>query len=260
MKKILGVDFGASTTDFVVMKGKKIIFSESVESAGLRKPREKIKEILSEQVSLIAVTGGKNTFSNCFEGVPVKKVSEVEAIGLGGLFLSGEKKALVASLGTGTCIVSASKKCVHCTGTGVSGGTFLGLSEKILKTRNMKKINSLAEKGFLKRIDLSIRDITDRKIGSLPGTATASNFSRPGAKKEDLAIGIANLVAEANASIISLAADKAGQSKIILTGKLLDSGVLRKRVILGLRVLGKKAVLPKDYGVATAVGACVNFF
>jgi len=261
-KSILGVDLGASTTDFVLMNGLKVSFAESLSPMDLIALSIKIKEIREGQgdFSLIALTGGKSAFSpGEFSGVPVKKIGEINAIGAGGLFLSGASRALVASLGTGTCIVSARNgNYSHCSGTGVSGGSLLGLSKSLLGTADLKKFNSLAEKGSLKKIDLSVSDIVGSGIGNLPGTATASNFAKAGrAKKADLALGIANLVAEANASVICLAAEKSRQSLIVLTGKLLSVPVVKKRLLAGFSLLGKEAIVPKNYDIATAIGACV---
>ncbi len=261
-ERILGIDLGASSADFVLMDSGKISFCESLAPMDLIELAKKIKQLKSELggISFIALTGGKSAFSpSTFSKTPVKKVNEISAIGAGGLFVSGKQRALVASLGTGTCIVCCrGKKFEHCSGTGVGGGTLLGLSQKMLGTADLKKFNSLAEKGSLRKIDLRVADIVGSGIGSLPGTATAANFAKlSGAKKADIALGIANLVAEANASIISLAAEKCRQRDIVLTGKLLSIPVVKKRLIAGFRLLGKKAVVPEHYAVATAAGACV---
>ncbi|MFH1234195.1 MAG: hypothetical protein V1493_01120 [Candidatus Diapherotrites archaeon] len=164
------------------------------------------------------------------------------------------------SLGTGTCIVDAkgNGKFEHCSGTGVGGGTLLGLSMRALGAKGLKEINALAEKGNLSKVDLLVEDIAGKGIGKLPGNATAANFAKCGkAGRGDVALGIINMVAETNAVLVSLAAEKCGQKEIILTGKLLAVHVFRKRLLAAFRVLGKKVVVPKDYGIATAAGACV---
>ncbi len=261
-ERILGIDLGASTTDFVLMEGKRVYFKESMPSLDLDSLEKKIKSVKKNLggISFIALTGGKSAFfPSRFSGIKVKKVNEINAIGAGGLFLSGKKRALVASLGTGTCIVSMNGSIArHCCGTGVSGGTLVGLSKKLLGFSDLKRFNSLAKKGSLKRIDLSVMDIVGKGIGNLPGNATASNFAKAGnSTKADIAIGIANLVAEANASIVSLSAQKCRQHDIVLTGKLLSVPVVKKRLLAGLKLLGCKAVVPRHYEIATAIGACV---
>jgi len=259
---LLGVDLGASSTDFVLMKRRKILRKKSIPPISLKQLPRAIKEtgFGSGELELIAVTGGKSASANReYLGVHARKVGEVRAIGAGGLFLSGKRKALVASLGTGTCIVSAGGKSFrHCAGTGVSGGTLLGLSKRLLGIKGWQEINKLAGKGNLKRVDLLVKDIVGQGIGKFPGNATASNFAIQGrVSRADMALGIINLVAEVNAVTIALAASACREKRVVLTGKLLAVPLARKRLLAGLKMLGVRAVVPKNYGIATAVGACV---
>lgn len=259
---VLGVDLGASSADFVLMKKKRILGKKSIQPIALKQLPKAISGtgFDAAKLEVIAVTGGRSASAlNKYGGIPVTKVGEIRAIGAGGLFLSGKRKAIVASLGTGTCIVEArSGKFRHCTGIGVSGGTLLGLSKRLLGTASWSEVNRLAGKGSLKRVDLLVKDIVGRGIGQLPGNATASNFAMQGkASRADIALGIINLVAEVNAAIIALAVSACGQKRIVLTGKLLAVPLVRKRLLAGLKMLGVKAIVPKNYGVATAVGACV---
>lgn len=262
---ILGVDLGASSTDFVLMKRKKILQKKSIPPIALKQLQPAIKSMAfqSEKLSSINITGGRNARARDeYNGVRVKRVSEISAIGAGGLFLSGKRKAIVASLGTGTCIVSAEGKSFrHCAGTGVSGGTLLGLSERLLKAKKWNEINRLAKKGDLKRVDLRVKDIVGKGIGKLPGNATASNFARQEkATRADLALGVINLVAEVNAVTIALAASACSQKNVVLTGKLLAVPLARARLLASLQMLGIKAIVPRYFGVATAVGACLAGF
>jgi type II pantothenate kinase len=261
---LLGVDLGASTTDFVLFEKGKVLRKKSIEAVPLSGIE---KEILALKWPLFKVkrfcmTGGKSASAKkALLGKPVKRIGEISAIGAGGLFVSGKKSALVVSLGTGTCIVNAlgKKKFEHCSGTGVGGGTLLGLSVQSLGTKELKEINALAEKGNLSKVDLLVEDIVGKGIGKLPGSATAANFAKcKKAGKNDVALGIINMVAETNAVLVLLAAEKCGQKEIVLTGKLLAVPVFRQRLLAAFKVLGKKALVPKDYGVATAVGACVS--
>ena len=259
---ILGIDLGASSSDFVLMEGKRLLGEKSMPAISLGELEIEIIRLKwpLEKVSHFCITGGMSSKAkNSLLASPVKKVNEINAIGSGGLFVSGKKRALIASLGTGTCIVNANNgKFGHCSGTGVSGGTLLGLGKLLLGTTDLKRINQLAAKGDLRKVDLQVKDIIGKGIGKLPGHATASNFAKQGkAGKSDIALGIINMVAEANAVVVSLAAEKCGQKEIVLTGKPLSVPVLRKRLLAGLKLLGREAIVPRNYGNATAIGACV---
>ena len=260
---ILGIDLGASSTDFVLMDKREILGKKSIGSVPLRGLAKEIKELgwPLEKIRFIALTGGKSSRAKKeIAGLPVRKVNELQAISAGGLALSSKKNALVVSLGTGTCIVSARNNTFsHAGGTGIGGGTLVGLSKILLNTTDLEKINALAEKGKSGNVDLLVRDVVGSGIGSLPGNATAANFARLGrARKQDVAAGIANLVAEANAMVIALAARDSKQPCVVLTGKLLGVPALRKRLVACLKTLGFKPVISRNSGIATAVGAAVS--
>ena len=60
-----------------------------------------------------------------------RKVDEFHAIGKGGLFLTGLTRAIIVSMGTGTAFIIADQNGEkHIGGTGIGGGTLLGLPIK----------------------------------------------------------------------------------------------------------------------------------
>jgi len=259
---ILGIDLGASTTDFVLMDKFEILKKKSIKAVkmeALDKEIGKLKWPL-EKLRLIAITGGKSADApKTIFGIKAHKVNELQAISTGGLALASKRNALVVSLGTGTCIVSTRNNVfTHAGGTGIGGGTLIGLSKLLLGTTDLEKINVMALKGKSGNIDLLVKDVVGSGIGSLPGDATASNFAKlKKAKKEDLAAGIVNLIAEANAMVISLSSRESQQQNVVLLGKLLDVPAFKERLMECLSVLGRKPVVPHNYGIASAVGAAV---
>jgi len=92
-------------------------------------------------ISRVMVTGvGSSYLNERIYNIPTGKVEEFYAIGMGGLFLSGLSKAVVVSMGTGTAFVRAEKNgnVKHLGGTGVGGGTLLGLSNRMLNIRHLR--------------------------------------------------------------------------------------------------------------------------
>lgn len=70
------------------------------------------------------------------------KVDEFYAIGYGGLYLLGKSSAIVVSMGSGIVYVKATENSiVHIGGSGVGGGTLIGLSEKLLKHQILEVLN-----------------------------------------------------------------------------------------------------------------------
>lgn len=152
-------------------------------------------------------------------------VPEFRATGLGGLFLSGLSRALVVSMGTGTAMVYSEegKEPEYLGGTGVGGGTLLGLSKKLLGLEDIEHLQQLAREGDLSRIDLRIGDITKKDPNlTMPDFMTASNFGKVSdiATNADVALGIINMVFETIGMIALFAARGKQIRDIVLTGNL----------------------------------------
>lgn len=262
---IVGIDIGGSTTDAVVIEngGLHVVTIEANDpvaaAAGALGKLASEFGIRLEDIERIAATGaGARVLGDSLLGRPILKVNEFTAIGVGGTSLAGTEQALVVSLGTGTAIVSVTPgKIQHFSGTGVGGGTLLGLARHMLGVVTIERLEELARKGDLRRIDLSVRDIAGGPIGDLPPGTTAANFGKIGADAtpEDKALAIMNMIVE-SIGVLSLASARAcGQENIVLTGKL--SRLFRfmqeaKRLDFPF---GRRFVIPEHADYATAIGA-----
>ena len=85
-------------------------------------------------IERVMMTGvGSSYVKHNLYGIECTRVPEFNCIGRGGLFLSGLDRALVVSMGTGTAVVRAELggKMDYLGGTGVGGGTLVGLSKQI---------------------------------------------------------------------------------------------------------------------------------
>jgi type II pantothenate kinase len=268
VSKIVGIDVGGSTTKIVGYDRKQLF------SPLLVKANDPVASIygafgrfLSEnklelsQIDRIMVTGVGSTFINeKIFGIPTHKVNEFMAIGLGGLFLSKLDRAIIVSMGTGTAYVMSDKdKAYHIGGTGVGGGTLLGLSNRMLNIRNFSDIVDMAKDGDLKHIDLSIGDISHDKVNGLPNDTTASNFGKiiDLATKADIALGIINLVFQTIGMMAVFASRNEKVNDVVMTGNL--TNVPQGRMIFdGLTSLfGTVFHIPDHAEFATAVGAAM---
>jgi type II pantothenate kinase len=265
---IIGIDIGGTTTDIVGLKDGKIISPLTVKAddpitsaAGALGKFLETQNISLSEISIISATGvGAGKIKNNLFGIPVKVVDEFNATGIAGLFLSGLNEAVVVSMGTGTAVVTVKdSKIVHWGGSGVGGGTLVGLADKML---NIKSIETLVEKalrGNLENVDLTVGDIAGGALDNLPASITASNFGKMSdqAKDEDIAIAIINLVAQ-TIGVMGIAAARASDIRdIILTGKL--SGIAPIQTILErvAELYDTKFIIPDNAGFATAIGAAI---
>lgn len=246
MGVVVGIDVGGSTTKivgFVNQNGEKKALEPlfvrandpltSIYGAFGRFTHENGFSL--KDIEKVMMTGVGSTFvtKDLYE-LPCRHVSEFDSIGLGGMYLSGLSDCLVVSLGTGTAIVHASKErgIEYLGGTGVGGGTLIGLSKLLLKAENIEPIVELAEDGMLSNIDLCIGDIAAKEsMGVMPSDLTASNFGNVSdlASKSDIAKGILNLVFETVGMVAIFAARSRGVRDIVLTGNLTHLAFCREK-------------------------------
>ena len=265
---IVAVDIGASTTKGVVLSGSRIVHRYLVQTTdALYSASETLEDLFTKvgsrnRIDQITVSGGgSHKIGGSLLGLPVKKVDEIQAIGLGGLILTNKRKSLVVSVGTGTAMVAAydgGKQIVHVGGTGIGGGTILGLSKRMLGIDNYAVLESMASRGDPDKVDLTVADIVGGPIGIIPANATASNFGKltNDASEEDVAAGIFSMVSQTVGVVTSMAAKAYDlMDDTILVGLLVKSKIVSKTIAKTTKLFGLKVHIPKDCEFSTAVGA-----
>lgn len=263
---IIGIDIGGTTTKIVGYSDRNILSPILVKATDpVASVYGALGRFLNDNglalsdIDKIMVTGvGASYLTDGLLGIPTARVDEFLAIGMGGLFLSGLEKAIVVSMGTGTAFVMADRdRAVHLGGTGIGGGTLLGLSNRMLNIRNFDDIIRMAEGGSLDHIDLTIGDISRDGVTNLLPDTTASNFGKISdlATKADVAMGIINLVFQAIGMMAVFATRTEHVNDVVLTGNLTNvpqaKGVFDKLSTL----FGVNFIIPKNAEYATAVGA-----
>ncbi|MBQ3065608.1 MAG: type II pantothenate kinase [Clostridia bacterium] len=236
MKTIVGIDIGGSTTkivgfgeDMSLIEPMSVRATDPITSVyGAFGKFLSVNQLELEDIERIMITGvGSAYIDKPLYGRPCTHVAEFQCVGRGGIFLSGLREAIIVSMGTGTSISHCTypNDAMHPTvtylgGTGVGGGTLVGLSKKMLNMDSIDHIVELAKNGSLENIDLQIKDMTKKDI--LPSNMTAANFGKVSdvASKADLALGIINMVYE-TVAMMSIFAARSYQTKdIVLTGNL----------------------------------------
>ncbi|MBE6535399.1 MAG: type II pantothenate kinase [Ruminococcaceae bacterium] len=274
MKTVIGIDIGGSTTKIV----------------GFKKNQKKLIEPLfvraTDAVTSVYGAFGKFTMQNGLElsdidkvlmtgvgasfidrpiyGLDCRKVSEFESVGLGGLYLSGLDEAIIVSMGTGTALIHAKKvgdltETKYLGGTGVGGGTLLGLSRRMIGVDTVEHLEQMCEMGNLDNVDLRIKDISKDESFQINGDITASNFGKLSdmADKNDVALGIANMVAETIAMLSVFAARSFNVNTVVLTGNLTTLKSIAT-VFEGLEEnFGVKFIIPENAQFATVIGAAL---
>ena len=147
-QNVIGIDVGGSTTKIVGFK-----LNENGEnkliSPFLVRATDPITSIYGafgkftaennlslDDIDRIMVTGvGATHMQKPIYSLNCHTVPEFSAAALGGLYLSGLDEAIIVSMGTGTALIHAKKEesktnINYLGGTGVGGGTLLGLTKK----------------------------------------------------------------------------------------------------------------------------------
>ena len=269
MGYIIGIDVGGSTTKIVGLKDGVLQNTINVKASDpVTSAYGAFGKFLTESgleiadIDKVMFTGvGSSFLKNEIFGLPCEKVDEFMAIGLGGRHLTGIENALMVSMGTGTAYVSVvGDKIVHEGGTGVGGGTLLGLSSVMIGVRTFENIMALAEKGNLSNVDLTIGDISETNISNMNGEITASNFGKISdvATDDDKALGIVNLVFQTIGMCAVFAARAKGLKDVVLTGNLSKNPMARRTLTMLEGLYEIKFHIPEHSDFATAIGAAIN--
>ncbi len=274
MKTVIGIDIGGSTTKIVGFKKNQKELIEplfvratdavtSVYGAFGKFTMQNALEL--SDIDKVLMTGvGSSFIDRPIYGLDCRKVSEFESVGLGGLYLSGLDEAIIVSMGTGTALIHAKKvgdvtQTKYLGGTGVGGGTLLGLSRRMIGVDTVEHLEQMCEMGNLDNVDLRIKDISKDSSFQINGDITASNFGKLSdmADKNDVALGIANMVAETIAMLAVFAARSFGVNTVVLTGNLTTLRPIAT-VFEGLEEnFGVKFIIPENAQFATVIGAAL---
>lgn len=212
-------------------------------------------------IEKVAITGvGSKYITKPLYSLPCENVPEFRCIGLGGLYLSKFEKAIVVSMGTGTALVHASHggKIDYLGGTGVGGGTLVGISEKLIGVGNVEHIAALAESGNLDNIDLRIKDITPGTY-DLPANMTAANFGKVSdlATKEDLALGLMNMIYETIGMMAVFNSRMHNTNDVVLTGNLTQTPQASVAFATLSEMFNVNFVIPERAQYSTVIGAAL---
>ncbi|NLK39190.1 MAG: type II pantothenate kinase [Clostridiales bacterium] len=221
-------------------------------------------ELELNNIEKVMITGvGSSYVAKPIYGLPSEMVPEFRSTALGGLYLSGLEEAVVVSMGTGTAVIYAKNNTIidYLGGTGIGGGTLMGLSKKLLGMDNIEHIQDLADEGNLKNIDLRVSDIVKNNVlPDMPTEMTAANFGKLSdiATKSDIALGIINMVFETIAMIAIFAARTRNVTDIVLTGNLTTVRQARNLFKSLSRLFDVNFIIPDDSQYGTVIGAALS--
>ena len=264
----ISIDFGITVTD--IIKRDNGALSHEMTLTKQDPDLYLLKDFFSDinfktDVDLLAVTGGKHlNLGDEIESTKIIHVNEIDAVGEGAMDLSGlsnENPTIIVSAGSGTaCILAQDGNYMHCSGTGVGGGTVLGLSKLLLDTTDPTEIAELAKLGNESGVDLILEDVVSGPIGELPSDTTAVNFGKiskidSDISKQDIAAGIVNLVGQTAARIATSVATTFNAKEIVVVGRSPSFNGLKNSLEQAASIMGFSPHFPENGEYASALGA-----
>ena len=268
MKTILGIDIGGTTTKIVGLDHSGALLSTLRVQA--EDPLTSLygafgsylakNGLALADIGRVVLTGvGASHVDGAIYGLPTCKVDEFSASGTGALAMSGQQRAVVATMGTGTAFLWAErgKGVRHLCGSGIGGGTLGGLCRKLVDMERFGQIKKLAEQGDLGKVDLTIRDISPDPAATLDPNMTAANFGNlaEDATPSDIAAGAVNLVLQAIGTMTVLACRCCGCETVVLTGSVTTLSQAKPNFEDFQRLYGIRYIIPERATFATAIGA-----
>lgn len=268
----IGIDIGGSTTKIVGFASKNAASLIEPLSVRATDPVTSVygafgkfiseNDLALADIEKVSVTGvGAKYITKPLYGLPCETVPEFRSIGLGGLYLSELNDVIVVSMGTGTALVHAIRgaEIEYLGGTGVGGGTLSGLSRQLIGIDSVCHLSELALGGDLDHIDLRIKDITAASYSTLPENMTAANFGKVSelATKEDLALGLINMIFETIGMMAIFAARAYHVANIVLTGNLSAYPTCRATFENLSKMFSVNFIIPEASRFATVIGAAL---
>ena len=231
---ILGIDIGTSTIKMIEYKDNTVLNKAIFKNKNNTNIEASLREFMikkeTESIEKVVVTGiGRKKFNSENFSMPVEIVDEFKAIANGGLKLANLEKAIVVSVGTGTCFIKATHyEAKHIGGTGIGAGTLVNLCSKFANVKDYSTILELSKRGDLSKVDLRIEDITDENIPSLPQDLTLSNFGKLSMSvgREDIVLGILNMIFEVIGMMAAFSTINTDIKDIVLIGNIVSIPVV----------------------------------
>ncbi|MCX6019633.1 MAG: Fumble domain-containing protein [Chloroflexi bacterium] len=219
-----------------------------------------------EDFKVLVMTGGRSAgLPDFIDATPLHKVSEIEAIGRGGLLAAGSlfDAALVVSCGSGTAAIAVRPGDVHHTsGTAVGGGTLCGLGQLLLGIADAVEIDTLSSCGNATVLDLTLQEATHGPLGAIPPDATAVNFGKAAEaarrgvlERADVAASLVTMIAQTVALVAIGAARTEKLERIVLVGRLPSLPAVATQLLRTAQFYGANFTIPAEGVFAPVRGA-----
>lgn len=271
MPKEIGIDTGGTLTKLAYLDEDNELKMMFFPSNELESVKEWIRN--NPEIEDIGVTGGRTEqLRDVLKTMKsFKYIVEFEATLKGVRYLLKKEghsieRSLITNIGTGTSIhYMDGNTDVRVGGTGIGGGTLIGLSALTTGITDYTEIRDKAAVGKRDQVDLLVKDIYQGMDTPIDGNLTASNFGKVGItedfnyQQEDVLATVQGLVGEVITTLSIQYAEEKKAQHIVYIGTTLSNNEHLKIVIANYtRTKKHTPIFLQDHGFAGAVGALLN--
>ncbi|WP_079509033.1 type II pantothenate kinase [Mesobacillus jeotgali] len=204
MNNRIGIDGGGSLI--------KIVFEEKGKLHFRKQRIEELDEVMRwlkiiSPNKIVHLTGGRARKLKSMYFPEGKVVDEFSAVCKGANYLMRKngiltnEHSLLVNIGTGTSWFKLNgEQYARVLGSGIGGGTFMGLGKIITDSGDFADLVSFAAAGEKGLVDLLVKDIYDAEEAPISGNLTASNFAKlqgiSSSSPSDKIASLINMIAE----------------------------------------------------------------
>lgn len=214
-------------------------------------------------------TGGKWNDVAASLKLNTQSIDEFPAIVSGTNYLLEEtnqrlNEYILVSIGTGTSIFHVEQDSFErLLGSGIGGGTWLGLGSLIAKGKTFRELVELSATGDHENSDLLVKDIYQMDDAPLTGELTAANFGKahlPGDKSEaDHLQALTQLIGEVIVSLAGTVAASKTINHIVFVGSTLRGNQPLRDVLSSFQeMFSYKPIFLEKGAYAGAIGALLH--
>ncbi|WP_210366071.1 type II pantothenate kinase [Bacillus sp. REN3] len=258
----IGIDAGGSLIK-MAFEENRVLHFKKYPIAQMEEAMEWLKIFSADRK--IILTGGKAGILKTNHFPAARIADEFTASCEGASFLLEQKnllpqkKFLLVNVGTGTSWFTIDgDKQERILGSGVGGGTFMGLGKLLGGNKEFTDLVELSGKGTRGNVDLLVKDIYHPDQPPIPGELTASNFAKTAneATAADRIAAVSNLIAETLTLLtVQAAALQQTSSAVFIGSTIAGNNPLQESLKTYLGMSGIEPVFLPDGEFSGAIGA-----
>ncbi|PEX80090.1 type II pantothenate kinase [Bacillus cereus] len=270
MERTIGIDAGGTLTKIAYFNEKKELAFEKFYSHEQNKILDWIKNI--NGIKQICITGGKAKLLQQLlsDSYKIVELNEFEATLAGVRYILKKEKHsinnfILTNIGTGTSIHYVyNDQYIRAGGTGVGGGTIMGLSKLLTNIDQFEDVIPLTKAGSRKDLDITVGDIYGGILSPIDNSLTASNFGKVAITEShfnssDILATIQGLVGEVVTALSLQFAESKNIDHIIYIGSTLCHNVHLQNIISSYTEYQNKIpIFLQDDGYSGAIGALLH--